>query len=208
MKHLLVALTILASSFAMAAEGTGALSLYVSDVNASVDATLADGKLNGNIFNFGSSFGKIELTKVKGLWQGNFGFNQIKVKNQETLRDGSVRFTFTVLPGGVHSYTFKVDKKGNYSVSGLNGDSQMVSASISADGKEFFTRNERVSTSLSQDKKDAKLFEGYTYIRRPGTFDYSVFTTLSSEGALNPLTLAQTEPILFTLLYVLPFNLK
>ena len=199
---LIAAFTFAASAFAH----DGSAELDFGNFNASYAVDLEGDSLTGNQQNLGFGSGKVALERKDGNWEGKFGFSRITSKKFERRSQTRATYEFTVLPGGyyVASIERKQDRKGNMKTTvNLSYASGEMAYATMKDGKFLDGNNSVLSMSLNK-KSDTK-WSGTTVI----TYDRSIETaqtTLMADGELNPESLITTDPQLFVILYVLPYN--
>ncbi len=204
MKSLFLTAVLLLAATSYAHDGAATLDFGTFYSNYTVD--LDGDKLNGNQENLGYGSGEVALERVDGNWEGAFGFNRITSRKFDRRSETRSSYEFTVLPGGyyVANIERKLDRKGNMKTTvNLSYATGEVARATLKDGKYLEGNNSVVSVSLN--KKNDTTWSGTTSVTL-GRGIETADTELTADGALNPETLITTDPQLFVILYVLPYN--
>jgi len=168
---------------------------------ANYDVSLVNGMLTGSQENLGNGSGRVELERKDGNWMGRFGFNQITSRSMKKRSETKMSYEFSVLPGG--HYVAYIERKGDKTQVTLSLPNGAYAYSTLKNGRYLTGDNRVVGMNLS--KENETTWSGLTRVGRGRSYE-SAQTTLTAEGALNPEMLASTDPALYVILYVLPYN--
>lgn len=204
MKSVLITAALILGVQAFASDNQATLDFGSFYSNYTVD--LEGDALTGNQENLGYGSGAVALERKDGNWEGKFGFNQITSRKFDRRSETRSTYEFTVLPGGyyVANVERKADRKGNMRTTvNLSFASGQTARATMKDGKYLEGSNDVVAMSLN--KKNESTWTGQTSVTHGRAIETSS-TELTASGALNPETLITTDPQLFVILYVLPYN--
>jgi hypothetical protein len=204
MKSVFITAALIFGAQAFASDNQATLDFGTFYSNYTVD--LEGDALTGNQENLGYGSGKVELVRKDGNWEGSFGFNRITSRKFDRRSETRSTYEFTVLPGGyyVANVERKADRKGNMRTTvNLSYATGETSTTTMKDGKYLSGGNSVVSMDLN--KKDETTWSGQTSVNLGRAIETSQ-TDLKAIGALNPEMLITTDPQLFVILYVLPYN--
>jgi hypothetical protein len=193
--------------------------LILFAVLISAPFAFADGKLN---LNFEPNFGVAQFTMdanhvgntVTGsvspskltqfiqlqnngafAWQGSIS-SQIASTELQTNNNGSSTITISTLPGGFYTYTWSTKANGDIEINGMGPNGNLNSAGLEKSGNELYFQNMSYSYDVTVGSDGS-----YSGSVQDGGSAY-----LEGTGDLNPKALAAADPVLFILLYVLPFS--
>ena len=204
---LLAAAIVFTASAGWSAQGRTDLRVFGAQADFSME--LNDNLVTGSIFGFGGfTGGKVEMKKTETGWEGHLGMFRVTAKASARDEKGVSTVEVTTLPGGFHTYYVKYNqKKGRFEVTGQNSKWQSVSGRVEKEAKSMYVSNR--FTDLSLDRRSDTEYRGFLLVRYLANHHMDNFSVdMKAEGELRPDQLAQKDPALFALVYLLPTNLS
>jgi len=192
-----IAATTFIASAALAADGAAKLSFPF--FMASLELEQTGDSVTGYAYNMAGN-GNVKLEKKGDHWEGRFGLSNVTVREVKARDDGFM-ISVSTLPGGFVNFYVVKTRKG-YSVRGYMPYGQSAWARL--EGNHFNGGRDNFQFGLDQ-KEDR--YTGSANLRLPGGRMEFSSAELTYSGTLTPNVLIAKDPALFTLLYVLSYNM-
>jgi hypothetical protein len=168
-------------------------------VSFEYEADLAGGKITGTVERGG--FNRVEITAGRGgAWTGTVGGTGIETGEIQGDENGVRRLTVRTMQG-IFSYSIQKNRRGDIEFRAVGPRTGSLLMHVVTEKGAFSVSTPLLDMEVTRDADEPTHFEGIVVSH----FDTD-YAELVAEGTLDPQRLAKSDPALFVLLYLLPFD--
>ncbi|PIU01129.1 MAG: hypothetical protein COT74_01075 [Bdellovibrionales bacterium CG10_big_fil_rev_8_21_14_0_10_45_34] len=199
LRILIGAALLLTGAFAQAdVLGTANFKAMLSRSYFGYDMKHEEGKLTGGFFFTGRS-PFVNVTKDSGgRWSGFFGGYNVIVKPAQ-VAGSTTTVDVTILQIGQGTYTIEKAEDGSYQIRGFGTPGRLIIGGLKSGELSLLAPSVNYGLRSSGEGRFEGLMSVYSPVFQSGN------VTLNTTGSLDPTTLIESNPELFTLLYLVSF---